>query len=102
MFSVNDPGHNYNLHNVEEGVQEIQFIKKEPIPDSSSPLRTTFNGTTNEAVLQVLIDRVKFLDNKVPSEFNKKCLSHLEMALDALEQRTAERKGRKVEGTNAE
>lgn len=97
-MSVNDAGHDYELHNMEEGVQNIRFIKKEG--DGEGNLKTVHDGTTNEAVLQVLIHRMKVLQEKMPSEHNEKAIAHLEGALAELEARTADRKVREVEGTN--
>ena len=42
---------------------------------------TDTEGITNQTVLRVLIDRVKFLDNEMPWEGNKTILYHLRMAL---------------------
>lgn len=98
MFSVNDPGHDYELHNLGEGVQHIAFIKKEK-NEETGEFDTVQEGTTNEAVLEVLIHRMKFLNEKMPSSFNDDAIAHLEGALAALNARTAERKERGVEGT---
>jgi hypothetical protein len=100
MFSVVDPGHVYDLHNMEEGVQQISFIKKEK--DEDDELKTVQNGTTNEAVIQVLIHRVKNLNELLPSEHNGRVIAYLESALDELEQRTSDRVERGVEGTSKE
>lgn len=96
-MSVNDAGHDYELHNVEEGVQNIRFIKKED--DGEGNLKTVHDGTTNEAVLQVLIHRLEVLEEKMPSEYNQKAIASLKDALASLEARTADRKERGVEGT---
>lgn len=92
-MSVNDAGHDYELHNVGEGVQNIRFIKKEGG-------ETVHDGTTNEAVLQVLIHRLEVLEEKMPSEHNQKAIASLKEALAQLEARTADREERGVEGTD--
>lgn len=101
MMSINDPGHDYELHNLEGGVQNIKFIKKEPKEEGSSELVTVQNGTTNEAVLEVLTDRLQVLYSRVPSEETKEAISHLIAAHKLLIRRTLERKERNVEGTRA-
>jgi hypothetical protein len=107
MKKVNivDAGHTYDLHNFQEkgsdsdvGVQTLHFIKKEPVEEGSTEMKTVHEGTTNEAVIEMLIDRLRFLDEKMPSEYNQKAISDLESAWEALNQRTAERVERDVEG----
>ena len=98
LFSVNDAGHDYDLHNMEEGVQNLKFIKKEK-NEETGEFDTVQNGTTNEAVLEVLIHRMKVLNEKMHSPFNDEAIAHLEGALKALNARTAEREERGVEGT---
>ena len=97
-FEALDPGHAYALANMEGGTQPIQFIKKDA---ENGQLITVTNGTTNEVVIAVLIDRLKFLNVKSPSPFNDMAISHLESALKELNLRTEERKARGVEGTPA-
>lgn len=63
------------------------------------------NGTTNEEVIQVLIDRITSLnemhDGKYACAENRWAVKYLEMALLELEQRTRARQARGVEGTSA-
>lgn len=94
------PGHEYELHNVEGGTQTLQFISKGPLSETDPTLVTLANGTTNEEVLDALIDRMQFLDGVVPCDANKSIITCLEEARTLIEQRTAERKERGVEGTN--
>lgn len=56
------------------------------------------NGLTNEALLNIVLHRTKFLDAKFPCDENKQAISHMECALAALESRTAGRIARGVEG----
>ncbi len=97
------PGYEYYLENLDKefpgrGGQNIRFITKEKGREGN--FVTTFNGTTNEEVLEMLIDRLQFLDNKMPSEWNKNALFHLYGARQMLGRRTANRQMRGVEGTD--
>lgn len=95
------PGYEYILNNFEyssEPPQILQFIYKLPLPGTTD-LVTVKNGTTNEEILAVLIDRVEYLDNKFPCIENGECLIALKTALRWLNNRTAARKARNVEGT---
>lgn len=99
-MSVNVLGHDYNVQNVESDYQRLRFIQKQPAQKDSSELVTVQDGTTTEAVLRVLIDRLKFLHAKLPDELTRIAAEHLKSALHLLEQRTEERKLRGIEGTN--
>lgn len=105
-------GHRYELANFENPQKDgqiIQFIHKElktkrenngglPLPGQSNELATISDGTTNEEVLTVLIDRLTFLNNKFPCRENSVALTHIETALMWLEKRTKDRIKRGVEG----
>lgn len=102
-------GHKYSLDNFEgTGCQTIQFIEKiqseqrfdinlktgeVKIDENQGKLTTVNDGTTNEEVLAVLIDRVNYLNGKFPCRENSIVITHLETALLWLEKRG-------VEGTN--
>lgn len=93
------PGHMYYLANFEgPGHQILQFIQKEEV---EGILVTINNGTTNEEVLEVLIDRLKFLNEKAHSVENDNAIENLVAALAELNRRTEGRKAREVEGTPA-
>lgn len=96
-MKVLTPGHKYELSNFEgtEPTQTLQFIQKE-----GEPLTTVHDGTTNEEVLSMLIDRMRFLQNKLPSRETAIAITKCEEALMWLNKRTAERKARGVEGTH--
>jgi hypothetical protein len=105
------PGHKYELANFDnkgQPGQVLQFIEKMPVPEGtgadgitrSAALVTINDGTTNEEVLAVLIDRLKFLGAKLPSRENSLAVTKCEEALMWLEKRTADRKARNVEGTH--
>jgi hypothetical protein len=98
----------------EYGNQTLQFIEKMPVvdmrlggimppdhllgPDKLDELVTVNNGTTNEEVLEMLIDRMKYLQAKFPCKENACCITHLEEGLMWLEKRTKDRVKRGVEG----
>ena len=76
-------GHKYELDNFEakdQPGQVIQFIEKIPNPEASGQFQTVNDGTTNEEVLRMLIDRMQVLQ-----------------AFRALESRTTNRVNRGVE-----
>src|SRR6478736_7748556 len=93
-------GHKYVASNFEnkEGGQTIQFIQKEPKEQGSTELVTINDGTTNEEILEVLIDRMNYLQSKFPCRENAIVITNLEESLMWLEKRTADRKKRGVEG----
>lgn len=101
-MQIKTVGHEYSLSNVEGGEQTLSFIRKERGPQGADPktLLTISNGTTNEEVLAVLIDRLKFLYAKLPDENTAGVISRLEEALMLLETRTQDRLARGVEGTD--
>jgi hypothetical protein len=60
------------------------------------------NGVTHEVLLAILIDRLRsFQTGPYRSDDNEAALDGLEMALDALQDRTRKRIARGVEGTHA-
>ena len=97
-------GHKYELNNHENPIdvpnQTLQFIEKKPAGDGFPPgsLITVNEGTTNEEVLKVLIDRLNCMNEKFPCRENAIALTHIDTALLWLEKRTADRKSRGVEG----
>lgn len=96
-------GHLYELANFEDKLQEgqkLQFIHKELLKnkDGDKILSTVSDGTTNEEVLAVLIDRMNYLNSKFPCRENAIAITHLDTALLWLEKRTNDRIKRGVEG----
>lgn len=92
-MKVNVPGHNYSVANFEnpDKDQTIQFIHKEPTG-------TICDGTTNEELLKVLIDRTKYLNEKFPCRENSIAITKMQEALMWFNERTIERLARGVEG----
>lgn len=100
-------GHKYllaNFENDQNPAQIIQFIEKTTDPSGigvggdGETLHTINDGTTNEEVLEMLIDRMKYLQAKFPCKENACCITHLEEGLMWLEKRTRDRVKRGVEG----
>lgn len=97
----NVPGHQYEMSNFENKDQQgqiLQFIHKEPKEEGSIELVTISDGTTNEEVLEVLIDRMNFLQSKFPCRENALVITKLEESLMWLNKRTQDRIKRNVEG----
>ena len=97
----NIPGHQYEMSNFENKDQQgqiLQFIHKEPKEEGSTELVTISDGTTNEEVLEVLIDRMNFLQSKFPCRENALVITKLEESLMWLNKRTQDRMKRNVEG----
>lgn len=95
-------GHRYELASFETAndSQVLQFIEKVPDEASEVPgaLRTVNDGTTNEEVLAVLIDRMQYLQGKFPCRENAIVITNLEESLMWLNKRTSDRLKRGVEG----
>ena len=95
-------GHRYelsNFQNPESPGQVLQFIEKKPDLEKGNGILFTVNdGTTNEEVLRVLIDRMNSMQAKFPCRENAIVVTKLEESLMWLEKRTADRKARGVEG----
>lgn len=81
-----DPAHIYEV----SGNQLIKFIKR---VDGE----LLWEGTTNEELLTVLIDRTKALDEKFPCRENAMAITKLEEALLWFNERTAKRIAQGVE-----
>lgn len=93
------PGHCYELASFNNTYwQTIQFIQKQPKEDNSGESVTVCDGTTNEELLKVLIDRTEFLNSKFPCRENSIAITKMQEALMWFEKRTADRVARGVEG----
>jgi hypothetical protein len=89
------PGHLYQLNNFDDPKQHqtLQFIHKDIAGNLIS------DGTTNEEVLLMLTDRLRVLQEKLPSRETAIAITKCEEALLWLNKRTADRIQRGVEGT---
>ena len=72
-----EPGHHYFIANKNDGYQEIKFVNAVSGED----------GVIIQEVLRCLIDRMLFMDNQLPHDFNKSVISNLRDALVLLESR---------------
>jgi hypothetical protein len=99
-MKIEREGHRYSLTSFEEKTksQVIQFIEKEPKIDNPIELVTINDGTTNEEVLEMLIDRMNYLQSKFPCRENAIVITKLEESLMWLNKRTQDRLKRNVEG----
>ncbi len=106
-------GHRYIVKTFENNdmPQTIQFIHKESITKETHPeywehgenpkegtLHTVSDGITNEDLLEVLINRMQYLQSKFPCRENAIVITNLEESLMWLNKRTEDRKKRNVEG----
>ena len=82
--------------------QFVQFIHKEPVKDGSKVMRTVSPGTTNEEVLEMMIDRMKFLQERCPCVENEMVINRLFECSHLLQARTARRKAAGIEGQHTE
>src|SRR5215469_15893791 len=110
-MQVVTPGHKYILNNLEDrkSGQTLQFIEKKAeeskiktkagAPAAPPRFVTVNDGTTNEEVLFMMLDRLQVLYNKLPSIQTLLAAHHVECAINLLQQRTKERMERGVEGT---
>lgn len=93
-MEVLQTGHNYRL----AAGNQLVFLKKEQNP-ATGVFELVQDGTTNEEVLDVLIDRVRTLNAKLPCRENSLAITKLEEALHWLNARTATRLAKGVEST---
>lgn len=93
------PGHKYELESMDGGTPQILTFIQKSLNEETGAFETVEDGTTNEEVLSVLIDRVAILNEKAPCIENQRCLSSLNQALAELNLRTHSRRLRGVEGT---
>lgn len=102
-MKVHREGHTYELANFENKgfSQTLQFIHKEVVIGGKNELKTIADGTTNEEVLEMLIDRMNYLQSKFPCRENALVITKLEESLMWLNKRTADRVKRNVEGKHA-
>ena len=95
------PGHKYELGNFEHREkpgQKIQFIEKKAGLDYPGILKTVKDGTTNEEVIEMLIDRMEYLQRMCSCTENDYVIMKLKEALYWLHERTINRISRGVEG----
>ena len=94
-------GHLYEMEGFDnpENVQTIQFIEKTLLAGGKpGELVTVNDGTTNEELLAVLVNRMQSLNKKFPCRENSIVITKLEESLIWMNKRTKEREQRGVEG----
>lgn len=91
--SILKPGHVYSV-DLGDGEPVIINFQDGPIKEVG------VNGIQNEDLLEILINRVSYLNSKFTCPENMKTIASLQSALWYLEQRTANRESRGVEGKN--
>lgn len=99
-MKIIEAGHLYEVANFvnPETSQVISFVSKSPKEEGSTEMVLNFDGTTNEEILAMQIDRLKYLNNLCPCEENAHAIMHLKEAKMWLEERTRNRVVRNVEG----
>lgn len=85
-----------NMHNPNL-MQTICFIHK--ALDKDNKLVIIKDGTTNEEILKVMINRLQYLDKLVPDAHNTISITLLKSVLEHMKQRTRERQEQGIEGT---
>lgn len=100
-MKVLTPGHRYELSSHAGGApQVLQFIEKKPVADGTPNMYVVNDGTTNEEVLGMLIDRMNHLQAVMPCVENENAVKHLAMAYECMYRRNLDRSIRGVEGTH--
>ena len=99
-MKVLDEGHKYALGYVGEfenieGILEVDFMKR-------IDGKMVSYGTTNEDVLEMLIDRMNYLQKKLPCRENAIVITKLEECLMWLNYRTQKRVDQNVETKDIE
>lgn len=96
-MKVIDPGHTYSLDCLDaelDAKHALVFVKREgeKYPDNVGH----HQGTNIQEILRALIHRLAYLDKQVPHWGNQDVMWQLRCSILILEQRAAERHGRKL------
>ena len=92
MFDILKEGHHYDIR-TDQGISiHVLHFQDGVVPEVGR------NGMQNEEVLEVLIDRMNWINKQFPCRENSLALTKLEEALLWLNKRTADRVKRGVEG----
>lgn len=99
-MKIIETGHIYELSNFDDPktTQKITFISKKVKDTKTGEMELVHDGTTNEEVLEMLIDRLECLHKELPSKESIEATIHLKQALTSLKQRTLDRTNRGIEG----
>jgi len=85
VFKIVKRGYSYRMKNLERsGHFFINFIRF--LPDKKNPqeMKLVQDGTTTEAVTEVLINRLRYLNEKAPKEELTNAIMHYQHALNQL------------------
>lgn len=95
-----EAGHRYQVANFDNPntFQVISFVSKSPVEEGSKEMKLNFDGTTNEELLAVLIDRTTYLQSLFPCKENACAITKMQEAKFWFEERTRNRVARNVEG----
>lgn len=98
-MTILTPSYKYILSNFKDqsAGQTIQFIENRQ--NERGEFEMVNDGTTNEEVAAILIDRLQGLHAKLPSKQSAYAITKFQDGLFWLNNRTDERKARGVEGT---
>lgn len=94
---VLDPGHRYALQCFDvDGFQEqeLTFMKRQGAMYPGN--KNSYPGTNLQETVRAQIDRVKYLDGQVPHRRNRAIINLYREILEHLEERAAERHGRRL------
>lgn len=83
------PGHKYQISNGESWLDTIEFQR-------GAIAENGVNGVTSEVLIEILIHRTNALNAQLPCPENEKVVSALLSALDALEERRKNNRGRTI------
>ena len=87
-MKVVDPGHIYGMKVIDgQGNMPLTFVKRDDPPEKYPGNEGHHCGVIIQEVLRVLIDRVKYLDNQIPSSGNMRVISDFRHAFLELEVR---------------
>lgn len=94
-MEVIDPGYRYKLGELDGNsvFSTLQFVKRDNPTEKYPGNTTAYPGTTIQEVSKVLIDRVKYLDNREPHEVNPEIIKKFREVIYLLEKRNADKKG---------
>lgn len=98
-MKVLDDGHYYELSVLDSDTfvpMHLRFVKREGPKYPGN--KGHYPGTTCQEVLRACCDRLRYVDQQVPSKDTKRALGLLRLAILKLEQRAAKRHGRNAAG----
>lgn len=88
------PGHYYVISHPANGVYSEVLFQNGPVKEVG------VNGLTNEALLALVLHRLRILNTNFPCRENSLAITNIEQGVMWLEQRTKDRVKRNVEGFN--